>query len=66
MTSHSDGSVGDERSLLEAMADTMRGVLMQVNSGPPFYLGGAMRQQIREDLTAYDLLHLDEVFNAQR
>jgi hypothetical protein len=58
---HSAESVSGERSLLEAMADTMRGVLMQANSGPPFYLGGAMRQQIREDLTAYDLLHLDEV-----
>ncbi|MCU1500567.1 MAG: hypothetical protein JWM47_4520 [Acidimicrobiales bacterium] len=49
------------RVLLDAMADTMRGVLMQVNSGPPFRLGTAMKTQMREDLTAYDLLELDEV-----
>lgn len=44
------------------MADTLRAVLMVVDkpvTGPYPWDSGALKQQIREDLTAYDLLGLD-------
>lgn len=46
------------------MADTLRAVLMVVDkpvTGPYPWEGGALKNQIREDLTAYDLLGLDAV-----
>lgn len=38
------------------MADTMRAVLFQAGSGKPFYLGGALKQQIRDDLARAEAL----------
>lgn len=44
----------------EAMADTLRGVLAVVEADPLYpWQSGALKQQIREDITAYELLGLD-------
>lgn len=42
------------------MADTMRAVLGIVDTQPDYpWDSGALKRQMREDLTAYDLLGLD-------
>ena len=41
--------------------DTLRGVLMVVSQPEPYpWQGGALKQQIREDITAYELLNRDD------
>jgi hypothetical protein len=54
----------EERQLREAaaeMAATMRDVLAIVEALPDYpWQGGALKQQMREDITAYELLGLDE------
>jgi hypothetical protein len=47
------------------MADTLRGVLAVVDADEPYpWGGGALKQQLREDITAFELLGLDDL--AQR
>jgi hypothetical protein len=42
------------------MADTLRAVLLAVDQAEPYpWQGGALKQQIREDITAYEVLGLD-------
>lgn len=49
-----------EREVLDAMADTLRAIIVAVDQPKPYpWWAGALKHQIREDLTAYDLLELD-------
>lgn len=55
------------REQLERMADTLRGVLVAAESDPPYpWSSGALKQQIREDITAYELLGLDVIAMNQK
>lgn len=48
------------REIVEQMADTLRAVLVVVDQDEPYpWQGGALKNQIREDITAYELLGLD-------
>lgn len=57
---HPSQSSSQLLALTERMADTMRGVLMAAEADPPYpWKSGHLKQQIREDITDYELLWAD-------